>query len=40
MAVDLAQDLGDLQSAFCLELISYSCWQVAEIKNGPQLPVW
>lgn len=37
MAVGLAQDLGD--SAFSLGVISYSCWQVAEIKNGPQLPI-
>lgn len=43
MAVGLAQDLGLAQdfrdSAFSLDVISYSCWQVAENKNGPQLPI-
>lgn len=40
IAVGLAPDLGDLWSAFCIDVISYSCWQVAKIKNGPQLPIW
>lgn len=37
MAVGLAQDFGD--SAFSLGVISCSCWQVAEIKSGPHLPI-
>lgn len=37
MAGGLAQGFGD--SAFSLGVISSSCWQVAEIKNGLQLPM-
>lgn len=36
MAVGLVQNFRD--SAFSLGVTSYSCWQVAEIKNGLQLP--